>query len=333
MMIEVAYWAQNQCSYQAAEDAIFKIFSVRINDDLIRKVTNYIGSIIFNNDTIDANINYDLLQSGKLKYDNKKDINNLYIEIDGSAINTRIINKDKTTWRENKLCVVFNSNNIRFWHDKKSNELRHTINKREYCSYIGSVDIFKKYVFSTALKNGLTRAKDIILINDGATWIRNIKEELFPEAQQILDFFHLSQHLYDFAKVYFDQIENKYKPWVEKLKTMFRSGYHMQAINDINKLKKKRNSDKLLVNLCTYLQNNINNINYKSYIDRGFFIGSGAIESGNKVVLQKRLKGAGMRWDTTTAQTLLTLKSKIESNLWIKDVILPIKNYFTKLLK
>ena len=60
---------------------------------------------------------------------------------------------------------------------------------------------------------------------------------------------------------------------------------------------------------------------YREYKSKGYFCGSGAVESGNKVVLQKRLKQAGMRWETETAQYLLTLKSKYESGRWEKDVV------------
>lgn len=64
------------------------------------------------------------------------------------------------------------------------------------------------------------------------------------------------------------------------------------------------------VNLDHYICTNQEHINYPEYESKGYFIGSGAIESGNKVVLQKRLKQAGMRWEPETAQYILTLKSK-----------------------
>jgi hypothetical protein len=69
-----------------------------------------------------------------------------------------------------------------------------------------------------------------------------------------------------------------------------------------------------------YITNNIKNIDYAAYEQKGYFIGSGAIESGNKIVLQQRLKQAGMRWNVETAQNLLTLKAKAESGLWHTDV-------------
>jgi len=62
---------------------------------------------------------------------------------------------------------------------------------------------------------------------------------------------------------------------------------------------------------------------YAAYEQKGYFIGSGAIESGNKIILQDRLKRAGMRWNTQTAQAMLTLKTKSESGLWYHDVEIP----------
>ena len=75
------------------------------------------------------------------------------------------------------------------------------------------------------------------------------------------------------------------------------------------------------LNLYTYIVNNINKIEYKEYNEKGYYVGSGAIESGNKVVLQKRLKLAGMRWDDLTAQYLLSLRAKCESDLWHPCVV------------
>ena len=67
------------------------------------------------------------------------------------------------------------------------------------------------------------------------------------------------------------------------------------------------------------------------YKAKGYFCGSGAIESGNKIVLQKRLKQAGMRWEPQTAQYLLTLKTKYESGRWERDVVDFIKGHLSYL--
>jgi hypothetical protein len=46
-MLRAAYWAQNQCSYQKAEEIMKDVYGIFINDDTIRLTTNYIGEIIF----------------------------------------------------------------------------------------------------------------------------------------------------------------------------------------------------------------------------------------------------------------------------------------------
>ena len=83
---------------------------------------------------------------------------------------------------------------------------------REYISYIGSVAEFKKHFFALALRNGYERYSETVILSDGATWIRSVKDELFPDAQQILDFLHLCEITYGFAKAIWGQDEGKYRP-------------------------------------------------------------------------------------------------------------------------
>ena len=54
-----------------------------------------------------------------------------------------------------------------------------------------------------------------------------------------------------------------------------------------------------------------------------FTIGSGVIESGNRYVMQERLKLPGMRWDVDAAQKVLALKCKYDSGLW-QSLVVPL---------
>jgi len=201
-MLEAAYWAQNQCSYQAAEEALFRARGIRINDDTVRHITNTIGGIVFEKDCENAKSAYEKITSGKLSFPYKKS-GILYIETDGASINTRYKDKNGSTWRENKLGIVFSSDNIYSWHNKRG-ELQHQIQKKEYVSYIGSVEEFQKHLLACALRNGYGNYKETVILGDGAAWIRNMKDLLFPDAQQILDFCHLCENVYKFAKDIYD---------------------------------------------------------------------------------------------------------------------------------
>lgn len=321
LMLRCAYWAQNQCSYQAAEDVLHNIYGLDINDDTIRMVTNYIGKAVFEEDCRQAEAAFSILDTGKAAYkNNKKGI--LYIEADGAALNTRHRNNEGSTWRENKLGVVYSSDHIHYWRDKKG-ELNHQITKRDYVSYIGSVESFKKHLYRCAIRNGYGDYKETVILSDGASWIANMAEELFPDAQHILDLFHLKENVYDFARNRFQYVESKYIPWAERICRLLEDGKSKDVLNELDPDENYSNC----VNLHHYITMHREHINYPEYKKKGYFCGSGAIESGNKVVLQKRLKQAGMRWETETAQYLLTLKSKYESGRWEKDVVTFFQNY------
>jgi hypothetical protein len=281
----------------------------------IRLVTDYIGKIVFDADAAEANERYAQMANTIYTKD-KKGI--LYIQTDGAALNTRIKDDNGSTWRENKLGMVFSSDNVKTTTNKKGEKVS-IIKKKEYTSYIGSVDEFKKHLFACAVRNGYGRYQTTVILGDGATWIRNMCDELFPDAIQILDLYHLCENTYEYAKAIFKNDEDKYKPWAENLIERFKNSEISEALAMI-KPYQNRKLLKGVVNLYTYVQNNINKIDYKFYMEKGYYVGSGAIESGNKVVLQKRLKLAGMRWNDCTAQSLLTLRAKFESGLWVESV-------------
>ena len=316
MMCDIAFWGQNQSSYKTATEIIEKVYGIKLSIETVSTITDYVGMLIFEEDTKEANKTYG--NTGGIRHAQNKD-GVLYIQSDGSTVNTRTKDKEGSSWRENKLGIVFSSDNMRKKLNKKG-EVTSRILKKEYTSYIGNVGEFKKYLYAAAIRNGYGKYKETVLISDGAAWIKNIGEELFPDAVQILDLFHLCENVYSYAKAIFKNDEAKYKSWSENIIKMLKDGEKSKVIQILKTLK-NRKIPKNTVNLYTYVTNNIGRIDYKEYSEKGYYIGSGAIESGNKVVMQKRLKLAGMRWDELSAQYLLSLRAKYESNLW-KDCVI-----------
>jgi len=323
LMLRCAYWAQNQCSYQAAENVIRDTCGMEINDDTIRQVANCIGRAVFEEDCRKTDSLFQKQECGKLNFKNdRKGI--LYIEADGAALNTRHRNEEGSTWRENKLGVVYSSDHIYYWKDTKG-ERQHHIEKREYVSYVGAADEFSRHLYRCAVENGYGSYQETVLISDGAAWIANMAEELFPDAQHILDLYHLKENVYTFSKNKFGMREDKYIPWAEEMSRLLEEGLADQVLEKLDPEETYVNC----VNLHHYISMHRTRINYPEYKAKGYFCGSGAIESGNKIVLQKRLKQSGMRWEPQTAQYLLTLKAKYESGRWERDVVDFIKGYLS----
>jgi hypothetical protein len=275
---------------------------------------------VFEQDCVKANEAYAMLNEGRLSFPkNRKGV--LYIQADGAAVNTRLQDDAGSTWRENKLGEVFSSQDIYAWTDKKGKR-QHKLQKREYVSYLGAAAEFQKHLLCCALRGGYGQFENTVVLSDGATWIRSMVDELFPDAQQILDFFHLCENVHTYAKALFNMDASKYIPWSKRICDTLKASEYRLVLQELEPMKNAAPSGSS-VNLYGYITNNARNIDYAQYEKKGYYIGSGAIESGNKLVVQDRLKRSGMRWNNKTAQYMLTLRSKVESVLWRTDVEKP----------
>ena len=327
MMLECAWYGTTCRSYQKAEETLLRVHKLQINDDTLRAVTNYVGRLVYFDDCKKA---YEAERDlDRCKLPSSLDIDDvLYMMTDGAALNTRTLAKGTdSSWVENKLAVVFRKSNIREYTytktDDKGNtiqEKRHEILKREYISYTGPVDEFKWHVLALMVRNGYGKVKQTVIISDGSSWIKNMKEELFPDSVQILDLFHLKENTYEYAKAIFNNDEKKYKPWAAKMCKRLEEGKYQEVLKACNRHK----DQKLLpgtVNLATYIENHKAMLDYPSYKAKGYFVGSGIIESAHKIVMQDRLKRSGMRWNVQTARYVLALKAKEECDLWEITVV------------
>ncbi len=323
MMLDITRRAINAHSYEELQQAYRKDRQIDISDDQIRNVTNYIGQIVYEDDCRRRDEALEHLKSGKLSRKRKTSV--LYIEMDGAMFNTRK-QENGSTWKENKLGFVFSSKDVVKYKSSKGEEY-HKILSREYISYAGDADTFKEHLYATALRNGLETHEKIVVISDGASWNKTFLTDYCQglDAIQILDYTHLKENIYKFANV-FIRGKNAKGIWAEKLKDLVKNGHINEAIKMAEPYKDCRKPG--IPNIHTYLVNNRECVDYPTYVANGYFIGSGAIESGNKSTMQERLKLPGMRWDITAAQYVLSVKMKYDSGLWDSYVVPLVYRYF-----
>jgi hypothetical protein len=314
LMLETAYFGQNQHSFESASEMMKRTMQIDISKETVRMVTEEIGKIVYESDKSRAE--HIVNNMHEIEFEPEKTKGTLYIMTDGAAVNTRVKDENGSTWRENKTVIAFSDRNM-----IKRKDGGNIIVSKEYSAYIGTAESFRGYVLDTAIKAGYGKAHDVVIIGDGAAWIRNMGRDLFPEAVQILDLYHLKENIYTYAKHKFGNNEKAYVPWAEEFIYKIEKG-NIQEV--LNLLPEEEKLPAGVVNLRTYILNNINRIDYPKYKEKGYFVGSGAIESANKVILQRRLKQAGMRWSVSGAQYVLSLRAKVESGRW-DDVVESLK--------
>ena len=241
----------------------------------------------------------------------------LYIQADGGMVPIRA-EKDGKEWveyKENKVAVVFREEDIH-----RSPKGKCSIKKKRFTTSIGKgVAHFEILLRRIALLAGSCHAKTIIFISDGAEWIDQMRGRLFPNSIHILDWFHAEEHLWKCAKAIFgERSVAKISSWVEPLKALLWEGKaHEVCDRLLFEIKRHPKKETEIRELYTYYITRLDKMKYAEFRENGYFIGSGAVESANKYLVQQRLKQAGMKWTIEGASAVIKLREKIYEKSWV----------------
>ena len=243
----------------------------------------------------------------------------LYAMADGSMILTR-----EQKWKEAKLGRLFSGKDC-LQIEGKVNEVKAS----QYVSHFGGCKQFTDKLDKVLDDYGDLKER-LIFICDGAIWLRIWIEDAYPYAISILDFYHVKEYLCLFAKEIFkDDCERN--TWITEQEKLLLESKTQQVIDTIKKIgnNKKKAATKKIVE---YYQSNINRMDYKYYLTIGKgIIGSGAIESAHRTVIQCRMKRSGQRWSKKGAKNMLCLRTIKMNNQWDEVEKLIKKQYSLKM--
>jgi len=141
----------------------------------------------------------------------------------------------------------------------------------------------------------------------------------YPDATQILDWYHASQYLYKIADDAFESGGDDYKSWIEKTKALLWDGRIEQLIAKCEFFANKPVVSEAVHAAVSFYTNNKERMDYARFREEGYFIGSGTIESAAKRLGELRLKEAGARWTRNGA--VFTAKARAA---WLGEQWMPI---------
>jgi hypothetical protein len=176
---------------------------------------------------------------------------------------------------------------------------------------------FGKKLYVLALRRGLRAAGEVIFIGDGARWIWKLARYHFPEAIQIVDFYHATKRLWSLSHNIYGEGTKACKDWAKKRVKHLLKGKVELVIDSLCELASP-NMDvtEEIGDNITYFTNNKERMRYNEYRKRGYHIGSGTVESACKHVVGQRLKQAGMRWSIQGADAILQLRILWKNGEW-----------------
>ena len=244
------------------------------------------------------------------KEDAKWEIDTVYVLADGTGLPFRrnalkgVRGKNgKAKTREVKLGVVFIGGI-----DSEGKPFR----LQDTTTYVATTHRWGK--FMNLLRAEFNRRfgrmpKRVVFLSDGGKWLRNVKQNEFPFATAILDFYHATEHLEPVLTAL--GLKKRTKKYKEKFRyycKRIKAGKIESVIKSAEDACPKSKWNDMRKAL-KYFRDNVDRMHYDEYVKAGLFIGSGPVESGCKTVLGARMKQSGMFWSLRGAKGMIPLRT------------------------
>ena len=183
-----------------------------------------------------------------------------------------------------------------------------------YCD-IQEAQQFGNLVWASGCQRQAELAQELIFLGDGADWIWRLVQEHYPEAVQIVDWFHATEYIAPVANAAFDD-EARRQAWIKQVRTDLWHGDLDAVIAAFEPLTDHARASEPATKAVTYFTNNRQRMNYPQYRAKGYQIGSGTIESGCKQIVTQRLKVAGAIWELDNAIKTAKARAALLSDQW-----------------
>lgn len=186
--------------------------------------------------------------------------------------------------------------------------------RKEYFGTLESRDTLIKSVCEQVERRRRTPETKVTALGDGAPWIWRGYAQHLPSRVEILDFYHVVEHLSVVAAAWHGEGSQKARIWVAEMKGALQGGGPDTLLRSMRAWKPGTAAAKRVkTRELAYFRKNRERMKYHVYLAQELPIGSGAVEGACKFLVGARFKGVGMRWNPATAEPLLQLRAALLS--------------------
>jgi hypothetical protein len=237
----------------------------------------------------------------------------LYVQMDGTGV--PVVKKETegragkvdgqpAHTREVKFGCVFTQTG---WDDEG-----YAIRDPDTTTYTGAIETANQFgnrIYLEAWNRGWNRAEKKVVIGDGAEWIWNNADRHFPGAVQIVDLFHVRQHLWEVARLVHPSDVPRQKKGIVRHQPKLNGGKIEKLVRFLRAIDASTPvvGDAIRIE-AAYFQNNAERMRYPDFRRQHLFVGSGVVEAGCKTVIGSRLKRSGMFWTVNGANAIIALR-------------------------
>ena len=179
-----------------------------------------------------------------------------------------------------------------------------------------------------ASRRGVDEAGLVVSPNDGADWIQGLLDQLAPQAVRILDEPHAAGHLGTIAGLVYGEHTAEAVAWTTVQRERLRTEPVAGVLRELARCREQGpragtlpaadgvEPAQVLAREVAYFQKRAEQISYAAFREAHYPIGSGIVESGHKVVIGQRFKGAGQHWAPGHLNPLLVLRTISCNDRW-----------------
>jgi hypothetical protein len=136
---------------------------------------------------------------------------------------------------------------------------------------------------------------------------------------RILDFAHAAGHINQIGECVHGEHTPESQAWLkERLHRLKHEGPDT-LLSEFETLQRKHPDIQAISSNLAYLKKRKAQLQYPLFQAQGWPIGSGIVESGNKLVVEARLKGAGMHWAEAHVNPMLAIRNILCSARWKEE--------------
>lgn len=186
-----------------------------------------------------------------------------------------------------------------------------------YLSRLTSAEAFGRVCTVETHRRGTRAATMVVAVTDGAPWIQDWIDGQRGDAVRILDFAHAVEHLAAVAKTHFGTGTSATSEWLGRQAHAMRHGQEGAVLATLAEMGTvPGEAGEVAAATHRYLAGRRDMIRYAGFVEAGYPIGSGCVESANKTVVEARMKGGGMHWSRAQVTPMLELRTMLLNGRW-----------------
>jgi hypothetical protein len=190
-----------------------------------------------------------------------------------------------------------------------------------YFSRLADAATFARLATVETHRRGTEAAGVVCAVADGADWVQGVADYHRPDAVRILDFPHAVEHLATAAQATFGAGSEAARAWLTAQAHTLKHDAPGRVLAALQALPSATATDPVAAAAARdatlgYLTARWAQIQYAAFRAAGYPIGSGAVESANKLVVEARLKGGGMRWARGNVDPMVALRTVACADRW-----------------